>query len=1566
MIALGLLLAFFTHLPSAQPVTTNYQLVFRQTVPYMYAQDELRLNAEDPTSDNYAILDELERFRREDGRLYFRMVWPGDDTVYEWSQTSNPVFESVEGYEAINVPFTGKYWGGLEPSTAALMDGSVNRGDWFYAIGSHGLWHGGIPSYAKSDSDNAYPQQAVELYVAGDNTLQCGSSVSGSTRGRPSQVGSPSGEVTYEFTAESSMTVNFDLCDSEFDTYIRIIDDSGNEVAGNDDHSRCGSRGFGWGSHVEILILAGRTYTVVVEGFATHEGDFQLDVTCTLDYFRTSCQTWEGARSECQANGGDLVSITSSEKNAAVTTFMQSFNDYGDCAGPYPWIGGYDCTSSGCTWVDGSAWSFAGPGWSRDDPYLHFYTNGNWGTWNSGGQAKGICEISRTEEPATSEQPEEPERDSEYFSVSGQCEVHGDCVSSSNYPEEHGDHESCTVNILKDASLTASEVFELERCCDHLIVAGVDSDFSIQVPNLVYEGQNITWVTDWSESKRGWQLCFADPSSSTAPPASPAFRLRGAMGTESVTINNGEISETIVLSQEWMDFDALSSTITIDFNNDNGPRDVYFESNVETSIIAERLWPNWNCDSENEGHHCQNVRDGRFAWGGTYLIAFGEEITATTNCRFHEGSVWAFCDDIELRDWTIGPEGADQALRNCNWYFTHGNGKDECQSGASVWSTTALAPEDGICVQIEFDLDCPYMELALEADGWVKEPCEYTGVCSGRWYGYADWIKTQIGADKCNTGSLSDVIYTPLCDNQIDSEQLNINFQPSGIDVPNGYLADYGETFGYRGNGFSYGWSCDLTEDSRDRFDRGTRDSTLIILDRDTSCGVDAVEWKIRVPNGYYQVIMTYSDPEHSISSTSGCTIQGQSASLAEDPVNYATKEMFVNVEDGEIIASGLFGGSSSRCSSFSSIQITPRDGTLPCEPSHEWSMICDDCSCETLDDISESAERIDTIDACKAYAENHGYDNISFQNGKCRVGYEMWCSHTEQKDGWETHKLTVKECPLDTTVWSNMNGFDSICNKSEHSIDVRVDQTFYNEDDKDYVHEEDCNTLCGSVGSLCLDGWKVGKNEMCPVDVAAETIIGCSSRNSGSFVCQCSIIDSDPPSQKSKVINYDDCTSAYSLTADAFNFDIEVPWPSECPANTAVVSVETRAVERSEKKWTIMGMQCCGLVDKVTDAQNCNRIPEIDFEKSKVPTLTGGGNWTAEEQWDAQCGPNGILLGIFDDDTKGDFDDIDAVKCCTLDTPFTSGEKIDHGDCAVVNLSPNSKSTCPLDYVMVGIYDDAVTQFERVRKMKCCRVLESILPTVSPTQMPTTDEPSQSPTQSPTTSIPSMSPTTEEPTVYPSQNPTTDRPTSTPSVSPSTGPTKFPSTSPSTDEPTLYPSYTPSLSPSTGPTKSPSTSPSTDEPTLYPSQNPTTDRPTSTPSVAPSTGPTKVPSTSPSTDEPTLYPSQNPTTDKPTSTPSVSPSTGPTKFPSTSPTTEEPTAFPSTAPTNAPTVCEPTCRSHTDQMMNILGRLLVYIDRTSDDPLKNELSAMILDFHSLQAQLEKRDDQKSTYTSVY
>jgi len=148
----------------------SYTLVFRQTFPKFFVQGETRVNADDSGNANYAILDELESYRNdEDGLFYFRLMWPQDTAetpvVYDWSQSSNPVNESIAGYKAIKIPFTGQYWGGLEPSTAALMDGSVSHGHWFYAVGSYGQWSTGIPAYAKSDQDYLYAQQEVELYV---------------------------------------------------------------------------------------------------------------------------------------------------------------------------------------------------------------------------------------------------------------------------------------------------------------------------------------------------------------------------------------------------------------------------------------------------------------------------------------------------------------------------------------------------------------------------------------------------------------------------------------------------------------------------------------------------------------------------------------------------------------------------------------------------------------------------------------------------------------------------------------------------------------------------------------------------------------------------------------------------------------------------------------------------------------------------------------------------------------------------------------------------------------------------------------------------------------------------------------------------------------------------------------------------------------------------------------------------------------------------------------------------------------------------------------------------------
>ena len=47
--------------------------------------------------------------------------------------------------------------------------------------------------------------------------------------------------------------------------------------------------------------------------------------------------------------------------------------------------------------------------------------------------------------------------------------------------------------------------------------------------------------------------------------------------------------------------------------------------------------------------------------------------------------------------------------------------------------------------------------------------------------------------------------------------EVKINFQDSDSETPDGYLADIGEIFGDRGNGYSYGWDVDIQGDARER-----------------------------------------------------------------------------------------------------------------------------------------------------------------------------------------------------------------------------------------------------------------------------------------------------------------------------------------------------------------------------------------------------------------------------------------------------------------------------------------------------------------------------------------------------------------------------------------------------------------------------------------------------------------------------------------------------------------------------------------------------------------------------
>ncbi len=108
--------------------------------------DAKEKNTNDINADLYSQLTHLSDFKR-DSKFEFWLHYDeldGNDGGNRWTQTSNPISESIAGYTAINADHTSRFWGGLEPDTGnnTLIDGSVGHSNWFYAIGSIRYWPG--------------------------------------------------------------------------------------------------------------------------------------------------------------------------------------------------------------------------------------------------------------------------------------------------------------------------------------------------------------------------------------------------------------------------------------------------------------------------------------------------------------------------------------------------------------------------------------------------------------------------------------------------------------------------------------------------------------------------------------------------------------------------------------------------------------------------------------------------------------------------------------------------------------------------------------------------------------------------------------------------------------------------------------------------------------------------------------------------------------------------------------------------------------------------------------------------------------------------------------------------------------------------------------------------------------------------------------------------------------------------------------------------------------------------------------------------------------------------------
>ena len=129
-------------------------------------------------------------------------------------------------------------------------------------------------------------------------------------------------------------------------------------------------------------------------------------------------------------------------------------------------------------------------------------------------------------------------------------------------------------------------------------------------------------------------------------------------------------------------------------------------------------------------------------------------------------------------------------------------------------------------------------------------------------------------------------------------ELIKINFQLGGAEVPEGYLPDTGLAFGDRDNGYSYGWSQNMTDQTRDRNNAAAPDQrydTLIHF-----MGTGAV-WEIELPPGIYRVFIVCGDPSYDDSNNQ---IELEGELLAEDPDGLDSFDEFevrVVVSDGRL-----------------------------------------------------------------------------------------------------------------------------------------------------------------------------------------------------------------------------------------------------------------------------------------------------------------------------------------------------------------------------------------------------------------------------------------------------------------------------------------------------------------------------------------------------------------------------------------------------------------------------------------------------------------------------------------
>jgi len=151
---------------------------------------------------------------------------------------------------------------------------------------------------------------------------------------------------------------------------------------------------------------------------------------------------------------------------------------------------------------------------------------------------------------------------------------------------------------------------------------------------------------------------------------------------------------------------------------------------------------------------------------------------------------------------------------------------------------------------------------------------------------------------------ISCVVLPILAADAAQGLEIKINFQPSTAAIPAGYLADFGDLFGDRGNGFSYGWDMDIRGDARKRgvsFDQ-RYDTVVQMQER------GARTWEIELPTGGYRVFVACGDAAYT-DQINTIDVEGAILTDPDGRDKYDENTVTVTVTDGRLTIKPAPGG---------------------------------------------------------------------------------------------------------------------------------------------------------------------------------------------------------------------------------------------------------------------------------------------------------------------------------------------------------------------------------------------------------------------------------------------------------------------------------------------------------------------------------------------------------------------------------------------------------------------------------------------------------------------------------